>query len=1209
INGFVFQQVDSNANVYYCSFGSASGWMCTRGVKLKAGVWQHVACVKTPTQLRVYVNGLLSDTAAAQLPIATSPLNFRVGLGFPDPSRCFKGLLDTVRVWNRVLSFKPFMPENEWLEQFVSLAKIEVRSTVGGRLLFRSGERAGLELSMNPELVPSSIQNISVSFKTVDLEGRESLLDSTQLRRTADFKAETPIPSKADYYRVTYKPSVILNGVRTALPSGVFAISVMPPHCKEKAAMPARTPGEPCSLDPSMGCISTRVVSLDGNKWLVSTDPSNSGRDEKWWLKPRPGARKTKVPWIIQDIFPGYQGVAWYWREFSAPSNPHPRGRFLLRFQAVDYLAAVWVNGIHVGSHEGGETPFVLDATDAVKPGGQNLVAVRVLNPTSEAIDGIILGQTPHGCKNYPVMQGGVYNTGGIVDSVHLLVSPVVRIENLFVRPELKTSLVRIQANLRNAGAESIDAAVQFSVAPAASGETLETVTLSQRLPPGDSLVETELKVENPHLWDLNDPFLYRVTARAWQAGSASFDEQSVRCGFREVRFENGYFRLNGRRIFLNGPLDLLLYPIGFRVPHDPDVMRRMVLSLKTLGFNVCRLVFGGTTPRELDLFDELGVMAYQESFATWLMQDSPRLEELYDKSWAELIKRDRNHPSVIAWGMLNETSDGRLFRHVVDTLPLVRYLDDSRIVMLSSGRWDNDYSIGSLCNPGSFDWESPLRDVHMYPPAPYTIDVVNSLRTSGTKEHPLLLSENGVGGANDLPRLARHYEQLGAEYADDARFYKDKLDRFMADWERWRLSEVWARPEDFFTESQRNMARLRIVGVNAIRSNPNLVGYFPCAIKDSDFDGIGMITAFGEPKPMVTEAMVDTTAHLRWCLFVEPVNVYRGTKVQLEAVLSNFDVMKSGQYPVRIQVVGPDLYRVLDRTVNVTIPNPKSNPEPSFVIPAFSETMAIDGPSGRYRLLVTFQKGGAATGGETDFYVTDQAEMPDVETEITLWGNDPDLAKWLIDHNIRYRPFASGESTHREVILASGPSPSIDGSRLFSELARHIVRGSCTVFLSPGLFRDGENPVAWVPLAKKGSIQNINWCGGYYRADAWAKKHPIFDGLPSAGILDYNFYREIIPQVAWCGLDAPMETIAGDINATFGYSSGIEIAVFNLGAGKFILNVLKIRENLGDNPAAERLLRNLLRYAAQDVQQPMAALPPDFNEHLKKIGYAKSTR
>jgi beta-galactosidase/beta-glucuronidase len=98
------------------------------------------------------------------------------------------------------------------------------------------------------------------------------------------------------------------------------------------------------------------VVLLDGNDWLLAPDPKNVGVAEKWAEEPRPEAKSTKVPWIIQQVFPGYAGYAWYWRDIDVPANPHEGGRYLLRFWDVDYLADVWVNGRHIGHHEGAQT-------------------------------------------------------------------------------------------------------------------------------------------------------------------------------------------------------------------------------------------------------------------------------------------------------------------------------------------------------------------------------------------------------------------------------------------------------------------------------------------------------------------------------------------------------------------------------------------------------------------------------------------------------------------------------------------------------------------------------------------------------------------------------------------------------------------------------------------------------------------------------------
>ena len=114
-----------------------------------------------------------------------------------------------------------------------------------------------------------------------------------------------------------------------------------------------------------------------------------------------PTQRKAaRVPGILQEAFPTYHGLVWYWRDVTPPANPHTEGRYLLRFWNVDYLADVWVNGVHVGQHEGACEPFVLDVTEAVNPQTVNRIAVRVLNPTNQPIDGIKLSETAHTAKS-----------------------------------------------------------------------------------------------------------------------------------------------------------------------------------------------------------------------------------------------------------------------------------------------------------------------------------------------------------------------------------------------------------------------------------------------------------------------------------------------------------------------------------------------------------------------------------------------------------------------------------------------------------------------------------------------------------------------------------------------------------------------------------------------------------------------------------------
>jgi hypothetical protein len=1144
------------------------------------------------------------------------------------------------------------------------------------------------------------------------------------------------------------------------------------------------------------------VVSLDGSPWQLATDPRNVGREEKWFDAPRGDAKPTKVPSILQETLPGYHGVVWYWRDFTPPVNPHPQGRYLLRFWQVDYLADVWLNGVHVGKHEGGEDPFVLDVTDALRPNAANRVAVRVLNPTFEPIDGIKLEETPRRNKMYPIRPGSDYNYGGITDSVELLVAPAVRVEDLFVRPDPKTGIIRIQTNLRNAGKQGLQARSSFTVSPATSGETLAAVAVDRRLPPGDTRIETELKVENPRPWQLEDPYLYRVTVRA--GAGDSFDECSTRCGFRDFRMQDGYFRLNGKRIFLKSSHSGADTPIGIRVPTEPEMLRKDLLHCKIMGFNMIRFIAGMPQRFQLDMCDEIGLMVYEENFAGWCLGDSPKLEERFNHSTLGMVRRDRNHPSIVMWGMLNEMPIGPTLYRGIAALPLVRALDDTRVVMLNSGTFDNppsatgpgpsmwhngwamepnvarnlldksflyqgttwppkqlalhpgvggEYSVvrwtapadgsyaiaatfrnivtdgvattdihilhqgkpifesfinlnghgpeekfahalaikkgecidtvvgvggdkptgdttgldmtiksstgqvfnvstefdtkvnpngpwtygwlapgkdirldtfrpytvgetesritraGRICNPGSNTWEDILSDLHLYPPVPQTAAVIDQLRTLHGEGHPLWLSEYGVGSAIDLSRLARQYEQRGKTACEDAIAYRGLLDQFTADWKKWNLDDTFAGPEDYFHQCLAWMANERKLGINALRTNPLMIGCSMTGTHDQGYSGEGLTaTTFRELKPGVVDAMCDAFSPLRWCLFAEPMQIYRGRKARLEAVLANEDVLAPGDYPVRLQVVGPRNVRVFDRTITVKIPDPKTRPEPGFAMPVFAEDVVIDGPSGKYRFLAAFQKGAAATGGDIAFHVADPAKMPAVSTDVVLWGDDTDLGKWLKEHGIKTRTFAPGLQSSREVILV-GNRPLESTAEAFRELARHIARGSHVVFLCPEVFKKGDDAVGWLPLVRKGSLATLK--STLYHKDEWAKRHPIFEGLPAGCILDHMFYRNVIPggawdtpNAGWSGQDVPAEIVSGAIDTSLGYGSGLTMGVWNLSAGRLTLNTFRIRDNLGSDPVAERLLRNMLNHAARDSAKPPADLPADFDNQLKAMHY-----
>jgi hypothetical protein len=1139
-----------------------------------------------------------------------------------------------------------------------------------------------------------------------------------------------------------------------------------------------------------------QMISLDGGGWFVATDPGNVGRGQQWWLMPRPEAKRTNIPRTLQSVFPGYNGVAWYWRDIHAPLNAHKDGRYWLRFWDVDYYADVWVNGTRVGSHEGLQCPFELDVTSAIKPGSGNRVAVRVIYPGRTPIDGFAFAETAHSWAE-------MVPSGGILDSVEFIVAPAVRIENLFVIPDLKTGKIGIEVNIRNTGKSAVGGRLALSVCAAAGGGTLGAVNVEKSLASGDTLVKAELAVEDPRLWDINDPYLYRVTARIAAEDSASYDESSTRCGFKDFRFADGFFRLNGRRIFLRSSHTGPWGPVGGVVPYSSESVRRELVACKAMGFNMVRFLARAPLRVQLEAADEIGIMLYDECSASWMFADSPKMGERFDRQLAGMIRRDRNHPSIAMWGLLNETGDGPVFQHAAKRLSLLRSLDTTRPVILASGRFDagpsylngleiwkpaeaeqpnilfnpnpyavyqvplwpskavalnpgpgGEYSVvrwtapaagvytisakfrgtgcysttdlhvlhgripvykgfinvrgrgdactyadtiklgagetldfivgwagnlagsaglvpwtdttevnavikssagaaydlaadfsnsknpngawsfgwlkagpspdpatftayakcetekhsflGGISNPDSNEWEPLLGDLHTYPRVPHRELEIERLRAASMSDQPLFLSEYGVGSGTHWPRILRHYEAMGEESCPSAQSIRDMLAAFMADWNKWKLGDVFAGAEDFFDKCLAKMGGLRKLGINALRSNPRIIGYSMTGTRDSpESYSEGVFTSFREHKPGTFDALADAFAPLRWCLFAEPGSVYRGQKIKLEAVIANEDVLKPGEYPARLQVLGPDDVMVWERDITVKIPAQVGKTETPFVIPVFSEEVPIDGPSGKYRLTARLLKGAAASGENIEFYVTDPRDMPAVKSEIVLWGEDKELASWLAGHGIKTRPFASKTPATREVILVPALPGGAGDAKAWRELAGRIARGSTAVFLSPDVFNKDGNPVGWLPLATKGvlgAISEYTFPQVYVR-DEWAKKHPIFEGLPT-GLMDYAFYREIIPDYRFAGQETPDEAVAGAFRTSAGYGSELMSAVHKFGSGRFILNALRVRQALGQDPAAERLLRNMLNYAAKDSAKPLVKLPAGFEEQLKAIGY-----
>jgi len=941
--------------------------------------------------------------------------------------------------------------------------------------------------------------------------------------------------------------------------------------------------------------------------WRIAVDPGNRGRDERWFEALRPDSKAAPVPGLIQDVFPNYHGVAWYWLRFTPDLTglgdlsgvATAAERVLLRFGAVDYLGEVWLNGQYAGEYEGGETPFELDVTETIRPDGDNLLAVRVLNPSDTPIDGYVLKEVPHSNRTNSTRAGSSTNMGGITYPVELRCVPGIYICDLFARPDPHTGRIAVSVTLRNSLAASAAGKVSLSVAACHAGDVLTSTEFMVELSPGISNHELSVQVPQPRLWELEDPYLYRVAATISavedprQGKSLDAHQQAVRCGFRELRVIGGYFSLNGRRIFL-------------KCAHTGRGSRNDMLNAKAGGFNMVRFIAGVADPAQLDLCDEIGLMVYEECLASWLLADSPKMGERYDRNTASMIRRDRNHPCITIWGLLNETENGPVFRRAVTFLPKLRELDPTRLVLLSSGRWDGEPSIGSVSNPGSAEWEpewgvegpnapqvNPKHfwgymdragDAHHYPFVPLPPQGLKFFQHLGAQDKPVFLSEFGIGPVQDVIRDWRYFQRIGVnEDRDDVGFLRAQALAFVADWQRLGFDDVYPFPEDFLRESQRLAARQRTLSFDLIRSNPRICGHNLTALNDG-MTGEGLWNCAREWKPATYDAVSDGWAPLRWCLLASPMHGYAGREVTFEATLANEDALRPGEYPIRFRILGP-AGLVWEKATTVKIPD-----HGALAVPVLEETLKLSGPTGQYIFAANMDNGGAPSGGRLAFYLTDPAELPRVDGRIHLWGLSARSATWLMARGLDCWPLSAeeGDAAGQVILVYQPPEDEITPQRL-AGLFQRVAAGATVVFLNHKALGNAEGPTDYLPFDNKGTCYAFtDWL---YHKECVAKRHRIFAGLQAPGILDWDYYDQVIPHEIYEGLPTPDETIAASFVTAHhrcpgGYGCGLLAAVYRHGRGKIVLSTLHLLENLEAHPSADRLLVNLIGYAMSERQR-----------------------
>jgi beta-galactosidase/beta-glucuronidase len=413
--------------------------------------------------------------------------------------------------------------------------------------------------------------------------------------------------------------------------------------------------------------------------WNFRIDDANIGLEERWF----DGADFTQqilVPFSLESLQSGignraFHPCVWYQRTIHIPAHWNGR-RVLLHFGAVDYRATVWVNGVVVGSHEGGHTPFHCDITGAMCA-ENNLLVVRAEDPPTDRY-------IPRGKQHWEIEPVTIFyaRTTGIWQTVWLEPVPEGHIESVRTTPRLDGT-VTFEAKIRNPHPSH-----SVSVTVSRHGHTL-AAGMSLAEGPGASVA---VRISEPKLWSPDRPHLYDVRIDL-QGDSVDVDTVESYFGFRSITTQDGKILLNGEPIFLKTVLDQGYWPESNLTPPSDEAIQEDVRRAKELGFNGVRKHQKVEDPRYLYWADRLGLMVSAEMANAYLFNEDSVAR--MTREWIEVVQRDYNHPCIVIWVPVNESwgvpnlSDARQQAHLKSLYYLTKSLDDTRLVIDNDG-WEH---------------------------------------------------------------------------------------------------------------------------------------------------------------------------------------------------------------------------------------------------------------------------------------------------------------------------------------------------------------------------------------------------------------------------------------------------------------------------------------------------------------------------------------
>ena len=421
-----------------------------------------------------------------------------------------------------------------------------------------------------------------------------------------------------------------------------------------------------------------------------------------------PFAVESSLSGVMKTL--GKENELWYSREFTVPSSWKGKN-ILLHFGAVDWQADVWVNGVKMGQHRGGYTPFSFDITPVLAK-GKNQITVKVWDPSDE-------GYQPRGKQvKHP---DGIWYTpvSGIWQTVWMEPVSANHITRLKTTPDIDKKILIVEAHTATGNPSAV-----VSVVVSEGGKVVATGKAMQGHP-------VQLAIENARLWSPENPFLYDMKVTLTDNGKV-IDEVNSYAAMRKYSIRQGAdgitrLQLNNRNVFHFGPLDQGWWPDGLYTAPTDEALVYDIKKVKDFGYNMIRKHVKVEPARWYTHCDKLGVIVWQDMpngdrgpewqsrqyFKGVEMVHSAESEANYRREWKEIIDLLYSNPCVEVWVPFNECW-GQF--KTPDIAAWTKAYDPSRLVNPASG--GNHYTCGDILDLHNY----PGPDLYLYDPMRATV-------------------------------------------------------------------------------------------------------------------------------------------------------------------------------------------------------------------------------------------------------------------------------------------------------------------------------------------------------------------------------------------------------------------------------------------------------------------------------------------------------